>query len=55
MDVVSVNRFSSKSAIARRIQELLPFSCPNLRLLSIDELRKLERYLHYVRDKEQSL
>ena len=34
-----------KSEIARRIQALLPFACPNLRLLSERELRYLERFL----------
>jgi DNA polymerase II large subunit len=34
-----------KSEIARRVQALLPFACPNLRLLSERELRCFERYL----------
>ena len=34
-----------KSEIARRVQALLPFACPNLRLLSERELRYFERYL----------
>ena len=34
-----------KSEIARRVQALLPFTCPNLRLLSERELRHFERYL----------
>ena len=34
-----------KSEIARRVQALLPFACPNLRLLSERELRYLERFL----------
>jgi|LSQX01.2.fsa_nt_gb hypothetical protein len=34
-----------KSEIARRVQALLPFACPNLRLLSERELRYFERFL----------
>jgi len=34
-----------KSEIARRVQALLPFACPNLRLLNERELRHFERYL----------
>ena len=34
-----------KSEIARRVQALLPFTCPNLRMLSERELRYLERFL----------
>ena len=34
-----------KAEIARRVQALLPFACPNLRLLSERELRCLERFL----------
>ena len=45
-------RDDSKRAIARRIQRLLPFAAPNLRLLSERELRMLERYLVDVTDQE---
>ncbi len=45
-------RDDSKSAIARRIQRLLPFRAPNLRLLSERELRMLERHLVDVTDQE---
>lgn len=45
-------RDDSKRAIARRIQRLLPFKAPNLRLLSERELRLLERYLVAATDQE---
>ena len=41
-----------KTVIARRIQRLLPFDAPNLRLLSIKELRHLERFISEAMDQE---
>lgn len=45
-------RHEPKTVIARRVQRLLPFDAPNLRLLSIKELRHLERHLSEVTDQE---
>ena len=45
-------RDDSKRAFAKRIQRMLPFRAPNLRLLSEKELRKLERYLVWATNQE---
>lgn len=45
-------RHEPKTVIARRIQRLLPFDAPNLRLLSIKELRHLERFISEAMDQE---
>lgn len=45
-------RHEPKTVIARRVQRLLPFDAPNLRLLSIKELRHLERFISEAMDQE---
>ena len=43
---------SIRTILAGRVQEYLPFDCPNLRWLTEKELRHLERHLSEITDAE---